>query len=225
MNLSGNKKIVMLGLSLLILAGIIVVALRGTVVDLMVGQHKSMNIVIGKEFEVSDMESICKEVFKDKKTVIRKIEVFEDSVNINVVSITDEEKTNLISKINEKYSLELDASQITVNSNSNIRIRDIVKPYFAPVGISIVLVYLYIAIRFKKLNPLKVLGWLTAYLLITEATIASIIAIFRISLSPVVINLMLLIAVVEIMLYINKKEKDLVSLSVEKSKKKKESKK
>lgn len=216
MNLNGNKKIIVLGLILLVLAGIIVVALKGTKVDLMMGYHKSIDIVIGKEFDIKDIEKICKEVFKDKDVVLRKVEVFEDSININVISITDEEKTNLISKINEKYSIELDENEITVNLNSNIRVRDVIKPYIVPVTISMVLIYAYMAFRYKKLNVLKVLGKITLCIIITEAVIASIIAIFRISLSAMLINFMLVIAIAEIIGYLNKKEKDLINNTAEK---------
>ena len=65
MKLSSNKKIVLLGIILLILAGIIVVALKGMKVDLMLTKHKSMDIVIGKEFNINDVRNICNEVFKD----------------------------------------------------------------------------------------------------------------------------------------------------------------
>ena len=46
MKLSSNKKIALLGIILLILAGIIVVALKGMKVDLMLTKHKSIDIVI-----------------------------------------------------------------------------------------------------------------------------------------------------------------------------------
>lgn len=221
MNLSGSKKIIILGLILLILAGIIVVALKGTSVDLMMGAHKSLDIVIGKDFDIKDIETICNEVFQDKQVVLRKVEVFEDAVNVSVISITDEEKNNLITKINEKYSLELDANEITVNSNSNIRVRDIVKPYILPVGITMVLTYVYMAIRYRKLNILKVLGWITVYIIIAEAIIASIVAILRLPISAILINFMLVIAIAEIIIYLNKKEKDLLEAKVSDSTKKK----
>ena len=122
MKLSSSQKIAILGMSLLVLAGIIVVALKGMNVDLMFAQHKSINIVIGTEFDIRDVQSICNEVFKNKKTVVRKIGTFGDSANINVVSITDEEKLNLVENVNERFNLTLDASQINISSNPNIRI-------------------------------------------------------------------------------------------------------
>lgn len=215
MNLSSSQKIAILGMSLLVLAGIIVVALKGMNVDLMFTQHKSINIVIGSEFDIRDVQTICNEVFKNKKTVIRKIGTFGDSANINVVSITDEEKVNLVEKVNERFNLKLDASKITISSNPNIRIRDLIRPYITPVSLSLLAIYAYIGIRFRKLNVLKVLLTITGVLVITEALMASLIAIVRIPVTPVVVNILLVIGVIEILVFINKKEEEVKSIGLE----------
>ena len=147
-------------------------------------------------------------MFGNKRVVLRNVELFDDSVNINVESITNEEKEVLVSKINEKYGTELTVEGLTVNSNSNIRIRDLVKPYFKPVILSIVLIVVYLIIRFRKENVLSVLGTITGIIVLTEAGLASIIAIVRIPLSPIMINLMTVVAIIELLVYINKKEND-----------------
>lgn len=206
MNLSSNKKIIILGLSLLILAGIIVVALKGMNVDLMLAQHKSIDIIIGKEFDIKEVEEICKEVFQSKEVVLKKVEAFGDTVSINAVTIADEEKSNLVTKINEKYGTDLKAEEIDVKSNSNIRVRDLIRPYIIPAVISFVLIYAYIAIRFRKLNPLKTLLKITGIILITEALIASVVAISRIAITPIIINIMFVVGIAEIIIFMYKKE-------------------
>ena len=206
MNLSSNKKIIILGLSLLILAGIIVVALKGMNVDLMLAQHKSIDIVIGKEFNIKEVKEICKDVFQNKEVVFKKVEAFGDTVSINAVTIADEEKSNLVTKINEKYGTDLKAEEIDVKSNSNIRVRDLIRPYIIPAVISFVLIYAYTAIRFRKLNPLKTLLKITGIILITEAVIASVVAISRIAITPIIINIMFVVGIAEIIIFIYKKE-------------------
>ena len=127
--MNGMKKIVLLGTILLIIAGLVVVALKGFNVSLFYKQHEEININVGKEINYSDLNSICKETFNNKKFEIRMMEIFNDSVNIRVDNtITDEEKTNLVNKINEKYGTELATSNLTVNKNFNIRIRDLIRP-------------------------------------------------------------------------------------------------
>lgn len=208
MKLNGNKKIILLGLILLIVAGLVVVALRGFNVSLILEQHEAINVMIGKEINVNDIKSICNEVFKDKKVIIRTIDFFNDSVNINVESVTDEEKNELVNKLNEKYETSFTADDLTVVSISNVRIRDLVRPYVKPVIISIVLIVAYLIVRFRKMKTVQVLGKLFGIIILTEAVIASVIAITRIPVSSIVVNLMTVIAVIELLVYINKTEKE-----------------
>lgn len=67
MKLSGTKKILLLGLILIIIAGIVVVALKGVNVSLLYEQHESVNLVVGKEIDINDIKDICKEVFNNKE--------------------------------------------------------------------------------------------------------------------------------------------------------------
>ena len=208
MKLNGNKKILLLGLILLIIAGIVVVALKGFEVPLIYQQHESINLMIGKEVKLDEFKQICDEVFQNKEVVLRNVELFNDSVNINVENITDEEKQALVEKVNEKYGTEFTVDGITIQSNSNIRIRDIVRPYVKPIIISVLLIAAYMIIRFRKMSAFKLLGNIILYVILTEAALASILAIVRIPVSPILINLMAVIAIIELIVYLNKKEKE-----------------
>lgn len=207
MKLSGIKKILLLGLILLIIAGIVVVALKGFNVSLTCKQHESLSLYIGKQINIKDIKNICNEVFGSKKFVLKDVELFNDSFNISVETITNEEKEELISKINEKYGTNFIAENVKVNNNANIRLRDLVKPYFKPVIVSAVLIAVYLVIRFRKFNTFKLLGTILLEIILTELALASFIAIVRIPLSPILINILASIAVVELLVYINKKEK------------------
>lgn len=212
MKLSENKKIVILGLILLVIAGIIVVALKGFNVNLMLSQHESVDFVIGKEFNISDIESICKDVFGDKKVILRKVELFDDAININVLSITDDEKQSFIDKMNEKYETQYTVEDLNISTVPNVRIRDLIKIYIKPVCISAAIIAVYIFIRFKKINPLKIVVKTIFIIISTEAALASLIAITRIPLSAIIINLMLLIALLELLLSLYKAEKKYLKL-------------
>ncbi|MBQ7410974.1 MAG: hypothetical protein IJW20_06305 [Clostridia bacterium] len=207
MKLSGSKKILLLGIILLIIAGIVVVALKGVKVSLTLQQHETVKVYIGKKVELKEFKNICKEVFDNKTVSIRENEYFNESFTINLETITDEEKTKLVEKINEKLGTELAVESLEINTASNIRIRDIVKPYFKPVIISTVLIIVYMIIRFRKMSAIKLLAKIFGIIILTEAVIFSIIAITRVPLSPTIINLMAVIAVIELIVYINKIEK------------------
>ena len=206
MKISGSKKIILLGIILLIIAGIVVVALKGVKVSLILQQHEELNIYIGKPTDIKDMKDICKEVFKDKNFVVRDLDVFNDAYSINVESVINEEKDELINKVNEKFGVNITIDDISEKNVSNIRIRDIVKPYIKSVLISTVLIAVYLVIRFRKENAAKLLGKIAGIILLTEAMIFSIIAVIRIPLSAIMINFMAVISLIELCLYINKLE-------------------
>ena len=68
-----TKKILIFSLIILILAGMVIVALKGFNVDLMLRKHDSIEYTIGKDFEIKDVKEISKEVFQNKKVVIKVI--------------------------------------------------------------------------------------------------------------------------------------------------------
>lgn len=214
-----NKKVAILALVLLVLAGIVVVIFKGFNVSLMLRQHESIDVVIGTSFETKDVKEICNKVFKDKKYVLRTIEVFSDAVNINVESITDEEKQGLVSEFNNKYGLELKVEELTVKSNSNVRIRDMVMPYIVPSFVSMVLITIYLIIRFRKLNAFKMLAKLYGLLIVSIAVVASVVAILRIPFSTLVVNLTAVVCIVELVIFTAYLEKNYNKLAFENTKK------
>lgn len=204
MKLNGYKKLLLLGTILLIIAGIFVVALKGVRVSLKLQQHESMIIKVGKQVELKDIEEICNTTFENKKFVVRNVEMFNDSADIIVESITDEEKEKIVNKINDKYETELTTQDLTINSNSNVRIRDIVRPYIFPIIISVILIGgIYTIVYRNKDVVIKYIKTLLI-IVITEMLIASIVAIVRIPLTQSIITIMLFIAIIEMLVYMNK---------------------
>ena len=207
MELKGSKKIILLGIILLIVAGIVVVALKGFKVSLTLQKHESLNIVVGKEITLKDAKEICEDVFGNKRFVVKHLDRFEDAINVRVESITNEEKSDLVRKINEKYNTEIEALNVSVKSNSNVRIRDILKLYLKPVIISAVLIVAFIFVRFRNASPFKVLGNAALKILVIEGCIASVISITRIPLSAFIINAMAVVAVIVLVLDIESASK------------------
>lgn len=212
MKLSGTKKILLLGLILIIIAGIVVVTLKGVNVSLLYEQHETVNLVIGKEVNINDIKNICKEVFNDKEVIVRKVELFDDAININVESMTDEEKQNLVDKVNEKYETQFTVDSINVKVIPKVRIRDTVRPYIIPLVIATIAIVAYMVIRFRKIKIIKLLGKIVAIILLTEATVTSIVTIARIPVTPVLINVMFAVAILELVLYVDCTERNYKSL-------------
>lgn len=190
-----SKKIVILGLILLIIAGIIVVALKGFNVSLTFGKHEAIEITLGVDVDLNKIEDVAKETFIDKEFVVKELEVFGDSAQINVESITDDEKTTLVNKLNEKFGTEKTVDDLKINSISNKRIRDVVNAYVLPICISFVIVFVYALIRFRKINAIKLIALYIGKLILLETVLLSIIAIARIPVNNLLINILIIIAI------------------------------
>ena len=112
--------------------------------------------------------------------IIQKVEVYEDSVSITAKDITDEQKQNIIEKINEKYETELSADSTQIQTIPHTRGRDIAKPYIAPFVIATVIILLYMAVRYRKIGIGKTLLKTILISVVAQATLLSVIAITRI---------------------------------------------
>lgn len=196
MDKSKKLKVIILLSIIIIVAGIIVTATLGFNFELMYQDTKKVELYINKEFEISDIKQITDEVLENQQVVIQKVEVFEDTVSIIAKDMTDEQKTNLITKINEKYETELEADSTQIVSVPHTRGRDIIKPYIVPLIISTSIILVYMAIRYYKLNSAKVLVNTIFTLALVEGLLFSIIAITRLPISrftmPIILTIYLL---------------------------------
>ena len=232
---SYNKKIIIFALALLILAGIIVVVLKGFNVSLDLRSHATLKFVFDTKFEKKDVENICKEVFGDKEYKIKQVEVFSDAVYIISPTITDTEKEALLTKLNDLYhpgdevksstkttdeaseavdnTDEISQEENTENNktiydelvegtdyasfeDNKVRIRDIVKPYIKPSLISMLIIFIYIAIRYKKIHNGNILLTIVetfGEMLVVLLSILSVIAITRIPFTSALIPILMFI--------------------------------
>lgn len=189
--MSKKMKIMALIIALVVLVGIIVTFTVGLNFDLRYQEAKKIQLYLGKSFEITDIEAISKEVLSNQKVMIQKVEVFEDTVSILAKEITEEQKNNIINKINEKYELELTADATQITNVPHTRGRDIVRPYLAPFAIATGIILVYMAIRYYKLGMVSTLGKTIAMLVIAQATLLSVMAIARIPIGRLTIPLVL----------------------------------
>ena len=139
-NITKKQKMIFIILAVIIIAGIAVISTIGFNLELKMQETKKIELYIQKDFEISDIKNIVKEVIPDESIMIQKVEVFEDSVSITAKDITDEQKQSIIDKVNEKYGTELKADSTEIINIPNMKIRDLVKPYVTSFAISTVLI-------------------------------------------------------------------------------------
>lgn len=197
------KKVIYAILICLIIAGIVIIVTVGLKADIIYSKNVELDIYLGKSFEIKDIQNIVNEVFPKERAIIQEIELFEDTVSITLEDNRTEEELNskieeLNKKINEKYELENEAKDITVTHNPKIKLSSILMPYVYSLGISLVIILIYVGIRYRKLGIVKTLITYLLAIGATEILLLSVIAITRFPINRLVIPVGLLIFVVVI---------------------------
>lgn len=174
--MSKKGKIISIILIIIFIISIVLTGIRGLNVDLNYAEGVSVLFDINDQFNTKDIENIAREVWPDGQIIVQKVEVYDETALIKVSSVNDEQLQSLADKINEKYGLELQISDLTLQYNSNVQIRDIVAPYVVPMLIATALIVVYYSIRFRGVR--EILDLLIK-LIFAEGILYSIYAITR----------------------------------------------
>lgn len=208
-NMTKQQKITTLIIAAIILIGIIVIFTAGFNFELKYQEAKEINFYLEKSFEVSDIKAIAKEVMPEQKVLVQKVEIYEDSVKIIAKEITEEQKQGLIEKINEKYGTEFLAETTEIKTVAHTRLRDLLKKYVLPFVIATIIIVVYMALRYRKLNWLKAVLKSLAVIVVAETVLYSLIAITRIPVGTITIPLTIVVYLVTLLGLTNKFEKQL----------------
>ena len=213
-----SKQLKIILIALVIMAGVVMIAVKGFNFDLKYQDTQRVELYLKTEFNISDIRQITDEVFGNQKVMIQKVEVFEDSVSITTTSISDEQKNNLITKINEKYGTELTAEDTTVEDIGHTRGRDIIKPYIVPFAIAVIVVLIYLGIRYHKLSIAKIIAKSIGIMALAQVLLFSVIAITRIPIGRLTIPMVILVYLLTLFGITNKFEKDLSKKKLDENK-------
>lgn len=207
------KKLIYAILICIIIAGIVVIATVGLKADIVYSKNVKIEIFLGKTFVMKDMKNIIEEVFPNERKLVQDIELFEDSVSITLADNRTEEELNtkveeLNTKINEKYDLDNKTEDITITHNPKVKLSSIIIPYISGLAISLIIILIYVSIRYKKLGVLNILSTYILSILGAEMLLLSIIAITRFQINRTVIplGLLLLVVIITILGLLNEKK-------------------
>lgn len=204
------KKTIQAIITFLLIAGILILCIMGLNVGLTYAQSKQVDIYIGKTFDTQEIEQIVKEVTNESFVVIQKVELYEDIVSITTKELSQEQLEAINQKINEKYSIENKIEDLTIVDNAKIRGRDVIKPYILPILITLVIIAIYAAIRYRKLGIGKTILKVIGYPILAQAVLLSLIGITRIPVTYVTISIVLAVYAISYMVVfagLEKKEK------------------
>lgn len=204
-----STKILIALIAVILIAGTIVIFAKGLSFDMKYQEHYRVEVNLGKEFNKKDIKQITNEVFGKQKVNIQAIEVYKDAVSITTTQITDEQKTDLIAKLNEKYETKIEASNIQIEYMPHIRGREILKPYVIPFIITTIIILAYFAIRYVKLNSLKVLVQSTCIIILAQLILLGIMAITRMPIGIFTIPFVLIVYIISTYICVEKFEDEL----------------
>ena len=214
-NITTKNKILIIILILVIIAGILVTANIGLNFDLRYEKSQKIELNLGKEFETSDIKNITNEIFPNQEVIIQKVELYKDTVCIIAKEITEEQRNNIEEKVNEKYGTELVAEDTEIFSIPHTRGRDIIKPYITPFVIATVIIIIYMAIRYYKLNSIKVILKTIGISILTQLVLLSIMAIARIPIGRITIPLVIIVYMLTLIGITTRFEKNLDQIKEE----------
>lgn len=208
------KKIIYVILICIIIAGIVIIPTMGLKADLIYSKNVEIDVFLGKSFSMDDMQQIVSEVFPGEKTIIQEVELFEDMVAITIPDTRNEEDLQskveeLNNKINEKFEVENKVEDLTVTHNPKVKLSSIVLPYLFTLAISIVIILVFVAIRYRKLGIMKTILTYILSIGAVELLLLSVIAISRFPINRLVIPVGLVLLVVTITVLGFKNEKKL----------------
>lgn len=188
-----SAKVLVILIAIILVLGAIMIYAKGLAFELKYQDNKKVEVNLGKEFKEEDIEKITNDVFGNQPVIIQAIEVYKDAVSITTTEITEEQKNELVTKINEKYETELSADNITIEEISHIRGRDIIKPYIIPFAIVTIVILAYLIIRYNKLNSFEVLTQSIGIIVLAQLVLLGIMAITRMPIGKFTIPTVLLV--------------------------------
>ena len=198
-----KKKVIYSVLIVLFVAAIIFTAVKGFKVDLYYAEGEVVTVNAGRDINLKEISEIVKDVFKGQDVLVQEVELFKDSFSVKTTSVNEEQLNNLVNKVNEKYSSKLTRSNVEVDHEKNVRLMDILKPYILPVGISLLLILAYYAMRFKWSSTMYNL---IKYLIIVGMLTYSVIVLCRIPVSIITMPCLLTIYALVIVIHAARSE-------------------
>ena len=202
-----KKNIFLVVLAVIILVGIIMFCIKGLNYNSFYGKNTTISITTEQAIDKSELQQIVEETIGGKVSV-RNLNDLSNSLLITIKGISDEQKTNLLTKVNEKYSLELKEEDLEITNNASIKLIDIIKPYITPSVISIVLILAYFIIRYRKYGIGKIILETLGSILISELSLFSIYAIVRIPVNSITMPISVILFVIVIIALMEKYRKE-----------------
>lgn len=194
-----NKKILVLLVAILviIMVGVILLGVKGMNYSLLYGANTQIEMYLENDFELEDIKAIAKETLGENN--IRLLDESKHDILITVKSASDEQQNNLISKVNEKYGLELSMQNLIVVNNGEMKLTDLISRYVFPVVIASLVILAYFIVRYRKLKIEKVALYTLITIIGLQIALLIIYAITRIPVNSFTMPISMLIFILSVL--------------------------
>ena len=155
-NFVKNKKYFFIFTAIILIAGIIVIIIKGFNVDTDFAGGTNIQIRIGKTLEAADLDnirSLCESATGETVSSIQKSGANSDEVIIKMKEIDSEKRAQMFESIAAEYNLTEDDLLSVTNVGASMS-ADLRQAAFMSTIIAVVLMLLYISIRFKLLSAI-----------------------------------------------------------------------
>ena len=204
-----NKKILIIAILIIIVAGIIFLAVKGFNKSIIYDSATRIECYIPSGYEKADIENITNETFSNKNVTVQDIEKLNQIVSIKIKDYSEEELENFKTKISEKYGIDKDKLEIYEIKIPTTRISTIVKPYVLPVSIVTVLSLVYIALRnIKSKEAVKKIIKVALTLVLVAGIYFSILVIAQIPINEYTMPISLMLYVLTLLIEVIKLNKE-----------------
>lgn len=135
-------------LAIVFIVAIVLTFTIGINVDLVYGEGYTIIFAEENKIDIDEVKTITKEIWGNN-CLVQKAEFFNDSAEIKVKDFNDEQLSQLCNKLNEKYSSEIKKEDLRVEHVSNVKLRTLVEPYIIPSVLSLLLIMIFYAVRYR----------------------------------------------------------------------------
>lgn len=215
--LSQSKKIIVAITVLIIIIGVIVALTAGFKIELKYRKTQEIALDIEKDVEIEDIKQIARDILGND-IMVQRLEKETGNVSITAEEITEEQREEIVNKVNEKYEVELDIDAIEIKNIPPIHIKDMLLEVFTPFLVTSVVILAYFMVRYNKIGYAEVGIKTLLGIIISQFILFSIIAITRIPIGRLTIPMVMVVYALSIYGLASCNEAKLKELKEEKSK-------
>ena len=218
--LSQSKKIIVAITVLIIIVGVIVALTAGFKIELKYRNTQEIELDINKDVEIADIKTLASDIL-GKDIMVQRLDKEAGKVSVIAEEITEDQREEIVNKVNEKYEVELTTDNIQIKNIPPIHIKDMLLEVFTPFIVTSVIILVYFIIRYHKLGYAEVGIKTTLGIIVAQFVLFSIMAIVRIPIGRLTIPMVMMVYALSIYGLASFNESKLKELKEEKEEKSK----